>query len=582
MTIHRQVRTATAAFAVLLALAACTGGGADGPPAGSRTVPEMARTVGSDVVEHLRRGYFAGRSGDILFVPEPYNVVVRWSGRGLGTDAADPRTSHSTPWDYHQRVPITLYGPGYVHGQRMVRRSVDVTDLGPTIADLMGFDFSAPDGEPLHEALLPEGRRPRPPGAIVVVAYDGGGWNLLEQWPDAWPVQRRLSREGTTYLNATIGSAPSVTTAIHANMGTGAYPDTHGMPEINGRLPDGSIGDAWFDTGDPRLLEVETVADAWDAANGNEPWVGMVGYETWHLGMMSRGSFHPGGDRDVAVLWERDPGLGRFHAPQEFYELPGGLPGDPDLRRELQELDAEDGAMDGQWMGHDLEDPAIVPGPPAFVRHQGRALLSLIDDPGFGTDGLTDLLFVELKPTDFGGHIWNMVAPEEEFVLRAQDRLLGQVVRALDRKLGPDGYVLMLTADHGQTPIPESSGGLRIHPDILGAAVDGYFGASLVEQVTPSGMFLDHDALEEAGVTVSDVARFVGEFRYGDGLPQDADRDRIPPEDLEARVFAAALPGPYLEGITEEEVAALGPGDFPEGSLSAPDGVERYADLLSG
>ncbi|MGH2724169.1 MAG: alkaline phosphatase family protein [Actinomycetota bacterium] len=581
MGIHRpDIRTlVAAACAALVALTACTG--ADGPPAGSRTVDQMARAAGADVVEHLRRGYYAGRSGDILFVPEPYSVVVRWSGRGVGTDAADPRTSHSTPWDYHQRVPITLSGPGYVRGGKLVHRSVDVTDLAPTIGDLMHFDFHARDGEPLREALLPPRQRREPPRAIVVVAYDGGGWNLLEQWPDAWPVQRRLAREGTTYLNATIGSAPSVTTAIHANMGTGAYPRTHGMPEITGRLPDGTIGDSYFDRGDPRLLEVGTVADAWDAANGNEPWVGMIGYETWHLGMMSRGAHHPGGDRDVAVLWEREPGLGRFHTNEELYELPDGLPGDGDLRGRLHELDGEDGAIDGRWMGHDLEDPAIVPGTPAFVRHEGEALLSMIEDPGFGTDELTDLLFVELKPTDFGGHIWNMVAPEEEFVLRAQDRLLGQIVRALDRKVGRDRYALMLTADHGQTPIPESTGGLRIHPDILGAKVDEYFGASLVEQVTPSGIFLRPGALGETGLTVSDVARFVGDFRYGDGLPADVDVDLIPEEDLDALVFAAALPGPYLEAVTEEETAALGPGDFREGVLAAPEGLERYVALLA-
>jgi predicted AlkP superfamily pyrophosphatase or phosphodiesterase len=187
-----------------------------------------------------------------------------------------------------------------------------------------------------------------------------------------------------------------------------------------------------------------------------------------------------------------------------------------------------------------------------------------------GDDEVTDLLFVELKATDFGGHIWNMVAPEEEAVLRAQDEVLRALVEALDREVGRGEWVLAFTADHGQTPKPETTGGLRVHPDILGRSVDEYFGRKLVQKVTPSGLFLDHRALDAAGVTLEDVARFVATFRYGDGLPADVDRSAVPPEDLERPVFAGALPATYLAELTEAEAAALGPGDHPEGDLTSP------------
>ena len=114
------------------------------------------------------------------------------------------------------------------------------------------------------------------------------------------------------------------------------------------------------------------------------------------------------------------------------------------------------------WMGWDLTDPKVIPATPAFVEHQGRALLDMVEHEPIGEDQVTDMLFVELKPTDFGGHLWNMVASEEEFVLRAQDRVLEQLVVALDRKVGRNNYVLGITADHGQTPMPETVGGFRI------------------------------------------------------------------------------------------------------------------------
>jgi hypothetical protein len=569
------LRAAALVTLVTCVSAACTGRAEPTvrtePPSGAPTVEDMAAGLGRDVVEHLWRGYYPGRSTDISFVPQPGTTVVRWSGKGLGTDLADPRSTHPTPWDYHQRVPIVLYGPGYVRSGARVQTPVDVTDIEPTFADLMGSDFDAPDGEPLREALLPRAERSGTPKVVVLVAYDGGGWNLLEQWPDAWPFQRRLMDLGTTYLNATIGSAPAVTSAIHANMGTAAYPQTHGLPEITARLPDGSVGDIYLDEADPTLLEAETLADAWDLARANRPWVGMVGYESWHLGMMSHGAESPpGADRDVGVLWEPEPTPGEFFTNEEFYELPAALPEEENLSEHLRALDADDGAIDGDWMGWDLEDPKVIPGTPAFVEHQGDALVDMIEREEIGEDGVTDLLFVELKPTDFGGHLWNMVAPEEEFVLRAQDEVLRRLVEALDRKVGPDGYVLALTADHGQTPRPETVGGLRVHPDILGRDVDAYFGVKLVQKVTPSGMFIDRGAATEAGIELEDVARFVATYRYGDGLPADADRGAIPPGELDRLVFAAALPATYLQGLTQEQIEALGPGDYQEGNLTEP------------
>jgi hypothetical protein len=545
----------------------------------------MAEALGTDVILHLWNGHDPGRAPELSLVPEPYNVVVRWSGRGLGTDQADPRTSHSTPWDYHQRVPIILYGPGYVRGGVRSTAPVDVTDIAPTVAELIGHRFDAPDGRPLREALLPPERHPGPPAVVAVVAYDGGGWNLLERWPEAWPEERRLARAGTTYLNATIGSAPSVTSSIHANMGTGAYPRNHGMPEITGRLPDGTIGDMWLgEEMDPRLLELPTVADGWDRAHRNRPWVGIVAYESWHLGMMSHGAQAPGGDRDRAVLWElggEEGDAGHLSDAGPYYAMPRGMPGEEDLDRRLQRLDRSDGAADGRWMGWDLGDSGVVSGTPALVEHQGDALIEMIRRGKLGRDRFTDLVFLEQKPTDRGGHVWNMVRPEEEFTLRAQDRVLRRLVRELER-VAPGRWVLMLTADHGQTPLPETTGGLRIHPDILGRSVERYFGRDIVQKVTPSGMFLDTARMDREGITVDEVARFVGDYRYGDGLPPDADRDDIPRDELRRRVFAAAIPSSYLDALDPSEIEELGAGRYPEGDLTSAPATSAFERLLGG
>ncbi|MGH2547148.1 MAG: alkaline phosphatase family protein, partial [Actinomycetota bacterium] len=332
MTPLRRILAVLAAFSALAA--GCTEAAhAPGPPPGAPAVRDMATALGRDVVGSLARGYVPGRSGEILLVPEPWTVVGRWGRAVRGAD--DPRTSHATPWAYHQRVPIILYGPGYVRSGVRPDRPVDVTDISPTLGSVIGADFVAPDGEVLGEALRPD-RVPAPPRVAVIIALDGGGWNVLERWPEEWPVIRRLGLEGTTYPNATIGSAPPLTAPIHANMGTGAYPRTHGMPEIVGRLPDGSIDEMYLSEGDPSLLEAETLADRWDRQTGGRAWAGLIGFETWHLGMLGHGAQLEGADHDVAVLWRRDDL--EFWVNEDFYALPEYLPGLEVLAERLREL----------------------------------------------------------------------------------------------------------------------------------------------------------------------------------------------------------------------------------------------------
>ncbi len=501
-----------------------------------------------------------------MVIPKPWNVVAQWPGGLRGP--RDPRTTHAAPWGYLSRTPIVLYGPGYIRGGVISERGVDVTDLPATFAELMGFDFDAPAGRVLREALLPRVKRNGKPRVIVLVVYDGAGWNVLDQWPRAWPRQLRMAREGSMYVNATVGSAPPVTAPVHANMGTGAYPSVHGMAENTGRLPDGTVGEMYFHRADPRLLEAETLADEWDRARGNRPWVGLLGYDAWHLGMMGHGAQVEGGDRDVAVLWDRE--TDRFWTNEAVYRLPNYLPGPEALELRLTELDRGDGALDGRWMGNDINDPFIVPGTPAFVAYQGDAVLEMIRREPIGLDPLTDLLFVELKPSDNAGHIWNMLAPETAAVLEAQDAFLGALKGLLDERVGPDDYVLAFTADHGQTPNPEVSGGLRIDRFRMAAAINAYFGTEIVEAVHPDDVYLNSEALSEISIGVEGVASLIGDLRYRDVLPDGTDLERVPPGRLDERVFAAALPGAFLEALTAEEIRQLGPGEFPEADLTSP------------
>ncbi len=92
----------------------------------------------------LRHGYYAGRSGDVLWVPQPFHVLSNEPGG----------TNHGTPYSYDAQVPVVIVGKGVRPGTYM--QEIDPADVAPTLAALMelGAPASA-EGRPRSEIFLP-------------------------------------------------------------------------------------------------------------------------------------------------------------------------------------------------------------------------------------------------------------------------------------------------------------------------------------------------------------------------------------------------------------------------------------------
>jgi predicted AlkP superfamily pyrophosphatase or phosphodiesterase len=541
-----------------------------GVPKGAPTQDGMARSLGSSVMLHLFRGHVPGRSGEIMLVPKPNHFLLgEWDLTTLGTDTPDLSTSHPNPWNYLARVPIILYGPGYISSGKTSYNEVDITGLAPTYAKLLHMsDFKAASG-PLPGAV--DGTRAAPPRVIFTVVIDGGGWNTLQEHPDAWPAIASLARMGTTYVNATIGSAPSITGALHPTFGTGWYPRDHGIPGNQMRAPDGSNVDTWLQNADPRYLRLPTLSELWDESTGNRSVVATVSYEGWHLGMIGHGAQRDGGDRDVAVLWEAM--RNEWWINEKYYRLPGYLQTTdlPRLQHYERRLDGRDGLVDGTWFGHTLEElqqDVVRPGTPAFARFTGDAVVDVLRNEDIGRDAVTDMVWIEMKMPDYAGHAWNVTGREQDDVLRETDRQIGRFVRTLDRRVGRGRYVVGISADHGQQPLPDLYGGWRINNVELQRDVEARFGP-VVEKITPVDIYLDHEEMEDRDVDPSDIARFIGAYTLGENIPETLPgADRVPESRLNDRIFAGAFTTDYLSSLTPDKLAAFGEGDYPEGDFT--------------
>jgi predicted AlkP superfamily pyrophosphatase or phosphodiesterase len=91
--------------------------------------------------------YFAGRSGDLYVLQQPYWLM---DGSAEGSKRTTG-TSHGTPYFYDQRVPILLMGFGIQHGEFL--KAATPADIAPTLGALTGVTLATQDGRVLEEAL---------------------------------------------------------------------------------------------------------------------------------------------------------------------------------------------------------------------------------------------------------------------------------------------------------------------------------------------------------------------------------------------------------------------------------------------
>jgi hypothetical protein len=501
---------------------------------------ESACELPLEQVQRIRRGYFPGRSPDVLIVPREPNYFGGFFSM-----------SHSGPWDYLQRVPLVFYGPGFIRpiGEFDPGRPATVADLAPTLARLLEFEWPRDRaGRALTEVLVPRKRRPGRPAAVVVVAWDGGGWNVLDTWPEAWPNLARFIQRGASPVNATVGSSPSVTPAVHTTMGTGTFPDQHGITAIYERIGDQIVGS--YPDKSARHLEISSLADDFDRATGNAARIGLVAYRPWHLGMIGRGAMAPGGDKDIAVLVDLQE---RLTTNTDFYSVPEYLQDTPGLGRALRQIDLLDGKQDDTWMEHEiLATPRERRDTPAWILYQTKLIETILEREGFGADEVPDLFFTNYKQIDEAGHNWNMLSKEMEVMVRYSDDALRDLERWLNQNVGRRRWVMVVSADHGQGPDPLAARAWPIRILPLTNDLAAHFDLEpdeLIQESSITGYWMRRDVMEAKDITAGDVANFFINYRLEDNVPA-GEKLRAQYESRKRELlFSAAFPGTRMERV---------------------------------
>jgi predicted AlkP superfamily pyrophosphatase or phosphodiesterase len=169
-------------------------------------------------------------------------------------------------------------------------------------------------------------------------------------------------------------------------------------------------------------------------------------------------------------------------------------------------------------MGHDITSPIKFRASSLFLRFEAEALLSVLDAESIGADATTDLVFVNIKGTDYVAHAYGPDSPEMKEALSELDRQMAKLVALLNRKAAPGHPLLVITGDHGMPSPPAANGRhyvdeivAMIHEkfDPANKAIVQYFGDPANAQI-----YIDVHRLDALHLTLKDVAGFLAAQSY--------------------------------------------------------------------
>jgi hypothetical protein len=459
------------------------------PEAGqAQQAPDRKR----EFLEMYARAYYPGRSGQIMLVPREGDFVTR--------NEPAYRFMHGSPWRYDADIPLLFFGPPFIRRGTYADAAVQ-QDIVPTLAKLLRLSLPPTvTGRSLKKALDSSAGRPR---AILVVVLDGMRQDYFDQHEEILPTLTRLRQEGAWFSNARVNFLPTLTPLAHASIGTGADPRAHGIVVRTAFDSIGRKPQSVYPGMSPRTLMALSLADLWNLETEGQAVIISQGtiFEAV-AGLAGHGACLLNARPTILASYSAQGG---WETNPECYKLPEYL-----KNQKSAPLWA---AAHGQWMGHDIANPGAVSHSALFPKFEADALVAMIENEPVGADEVTDLLLVNLKAPDFVGHQFGPDSPELRETLAEQDRQLARILEALEKKVGANRFVVVITADHGMPSEPQTPRKRYFSNDIV-ELVHKKFDpdrAALVSYFEPfnSQLFIDKSRLRELGLKLSQIKEYL-------------------------------------------------------------------------
>jgi hypothetical protein len=302
---------------------------------------------------------------------------------------------------------------------------------------------------------------PKKPKLVLAIVIDQFRYDYLTRFRSEYHAGfDRLLRNGAVFSNANYIHFPTVTAVGHSTFLTGAIPSISGI-----------VGNDWYDreegkhvtsvsdtgtkllggTGDgasPHRMLVSTVGDELKMSNGKQSRV--IG-----ISLKDRAAILPAGHMANGAYWFDLKSHNFVSSTYYGPDLPGWV-------KDFNATHPGDKWAGTKWLTHTLPtDLDKLYGnsteSPIEASPYGNELVEMLAERALaaeqlGTRGVTDILAVSFSSNDKVGHDYGTYSDEEHDVTVKTDAILERLFQAIDKTVGLDNTIIVLTGDHGVSP----------------------------------------------------------------------------------------------------------------------------------
>lgn len=146
-----------------------------------------------------------------------------------------------------------------------------------------------------------------------------------------------------------------------------------------------------------------------------------------------------------------------------------------------------------------------------------------LENERLGQRGVTDVIAISLSAPDLAGHDFGPFSQEAEDLAVRTDRQIGDFLTWLDARIDPNERLVVVTADHGATPVPEQMtamgfGAGRIKKATIAEAIESALSTKFggdkghwVIALEDPHVFLNRRLIADRALDAAEVERVAGE-----------------------------------------------------------------------
>jgi predicted AlkP superfamily pyrophosphatase or phosphodiesterase len=365
---------------------------------------------------------------------------------------------------------------------------------------------------------------------------------------------KRLIDQGAFYTNAHYQHANTETAVGHASLFTGADPAQHGL--VGNNWIDTKTGEIVYNTEDanhhligkeykphkgvsPTNLLSSTIGDELVVSNAGQSRV-------FSVSVKDRGAIIPGGHAGKAFWYSKSSG--QFVSSSYYYDAyprwvidwNAAKPADAyrgktwDLLNDkstyvAKDIDDRPYEADFKPMGRTFPHPygedkylylrlALTPAGDELTLNFAK---TLIENEKVGQGTATDFMAISFSSTDYVGHLFGPSSLESEDNILRLDKNLAELFAFIDKKVGLDNVLIVLSSDHGAPEAPEYMEELgmktgrfdfsyfREQGPLNKVLMEKYGRDDLIATHSHPYLYLNLKVIEEAKLNVSDVEAFI-------------------------------------------------------------------------